>query len=229
MTRFTRREAMSLAAALALTAGSARSAERWIEGRHYFKVAQPQSTAQLAATATVTEIFSYGCSGCNGFLPYMQGLEKRLPADVPVDYLPASWIASENWPAFQRAYLTASALGVDKKAHDAMFAAVWRTGELAIADPRTGRPKSPLPSMQDIARFYERTTAVPAAKFLETSRSFAVDSGIKRADAAIKAFRAESTPTIIINGTYRADLRSTGSADQLVALSLWLAQREQRP
>ena len=223
MTAFNRRDFISLGAALALTSGSARSAEKWVEGRHYSRIDPPQP-APPAGAVTVTEIFSYGCPACNSFLPFMQGLEKKLGANVVVDYLHASWLPAENWPTLQRAHVTAKALGIAKKTHEAMFAAVWQTGELAVADAKTGRAKSPLPSMQDIARFYQRVAAIPAAAFLETSRSFSVDSDIRRTDALIKALRADSTPTLVINGKYRVEPDRAGGAQQAVDLALLLAR-----
>lgn len=133
-----------MGATLALGIGSVHGAQRWIEGRHYFKISPPQPPPR-AGTASITEVFSYGCIGCNEFLPHMRTLEKRLPPNVAVDYLHASWLPAQNWPTLQRAHITARTLGVAKKAHDAMFAAVWQTGELAAIDARTRRLKSPLP------------------------------------------------------------------------------------
>ena len=203
----------------ALLAGVARSTERWVEGQHYFRVSDPSTPPQ---GPKVTEIFSYGCPACDSFLPYMQGLDKKLPATVAREYLPASWIAAENWPVFQRTYLAAKALGIADKANEAMFAAVWRTGELAIIDAATRRPSKPLPSVEDVARFYERVTGTPAAKFVATARSFAVDSAIRLTEARIKAFRADSTPSLVINDSYRLDYRSTGGPAKLVEDALFL-------
>jgi thiol:disulfide interchange protein DsbA len=152
----------------------------------------------------------------------MRGLDEKLPATVAREYLPASWIAAENWPVFQRTYLAAKALGIADKANEAMFAAVWRTGELAIIDAATRRPSKPLPSVEDVARFYERVTGTPAAKFVATARSFAVDSAIRLTEARIKAFRADSTPTLVINDSYRLDYRSTGGPAKLVEAALFL-------
>jgi protein dithiol oxidoreductase (disulfide-forming) len=224
MTLFNRREVLALGTALALTMNSAHSAEKWIEGRHYFKIDKPQP-APRAGTVTVTEIFSYGCSACNAFHPFMQALEQKLGANATVEYLHASWLPAENWHTLQRAHIAAVTLGIARKTHDAMFAAVWQTGELAIVDAKTGRLKSRLPSIQDVARFYERVAAVPAATFLETCKSFSVDSGIRRTDALITALRADSTPTLIINGKYRLEPRSAGSAQQAVDLALLLRDK----
>jgi len=220
---FTRREILSLTAGLAVAANGTSAAEaQWKEGKHYFRIEQPPAAGVTAPT--LTEIFSYGCPACNAFLPYMNSIEKKLPANS-VSYLPASWNAAENWPLFQRAYLTAKVLGVSKKAHDQMFAAVWTTGELAISDLRTGRPRSPLPSIQDIARFYQRVTGVPEAKFVETSKSFSVDTECRRADAQIKTYLAESTPTLIVKGKYRFEPRAAGGLPQAVDLAVWLTQQ----
>jgi len=226
----TRRDMLAIAAGATLTgalATRATAAETWTEGRHYFRI--PQPVAPRPGVVTVTEVFSYGCPACNGFMPYMDSLEKKLPAGVVTEYLPASWIAAENWPVFQRAYLTAKALGVAKQAHAAMFQAIWgQNGELAVVDPRTGRVRSPLPTIEDVARFYERVTKVPAAKFVSTAKSFAVETDVKRSDATIKSYLADSTPTIVVNGKYRLEPRSAGSADQTIALTLWLVQQELR-
>lgn len=224
MTLFSRRAMLALAVSLTLAASSAWSAEQWVEGKHYYRLKQPQTTQ--AGVVTVTEIFSYGCPACNAFLPYMQSLEKKLPAKVVVEYVPASWIAAENWPTLQRAYVTAKALGVDRKTHAAMFDAIWKSGELGITDARTKRIKSTLPSIQDMARFYERTAAIPAAKFLETSKSFSVDTEMRRDDSLIKSYQAESTPTLIINGKYRLDPQAAGTSEKMVEIALWLVQKE---
>jgi protein dithiol oxidoreductase (disulfide-forming) len=227
MTKISRREALAIAAGAA--AGGAwiaqvPAAEAWTEGKHYFRI--PQAVPPQPGVVTVTEVFSYGCPACNAFFPYMESLEKKLPAGVTAQYLPASWVAAENWPLFQRAYLTAKALGVAKQAHGAMFQAIWQSGELAISDKATGRLRSPLPSIQDVARFYERVTKVPAAKFVDTSKSFSVETDIKRTESTIKSYLADSTPTLVVNGKYRLEPRSAGGAEQCVTLSLWLVQQE---
>lgn len=230
MTTISRRRMLAVTAGATLGATwltNAAAAEAWTEGRHYFRIAQP--VPPRPGVVTITEVFSYGCPACNSYFPYMESLEKKLPAGVAVEYVPASWNSAENWPLFQRAYITAKALNVAKQAHTAMFQAIWGpNGELAIVDQRTGRIRSPLPSMQDVARFYERVTKVPAAKFIEASKSFSVETEIKRAEARIKSYLVDSTPTLVVNGKYRLEPRSAGGAEQSVALALWLAQQELR-
>jgi len=63
---------------------------------------------------------------------------------------------------------------------------------------------------------------------VQTSKSFSVETEVKRADATIKSYLADSTPTIVVNGKYRLEPRSAGGAEQVVTLALWLAQQELR-
>ncbi len=85
-----------------------------------------------------------------------------------------------------------------------MFNAVWTTGELAVSDSTTHQLKSPLPTIEDIARFYARTAgSAKPDTFVATAKSFGVDTKMKGADAQIGAMNALSTPTIIVNGKYR--------------------------
>src|SRR5690349_20811806 len=76
MNAFTRRDAVMMACG-AMLAANAWSADSWVEGRNYFRVEPPQPPAK-PGIVTVTEIFSYGCPGCNAFLPFMQAIEQRL-------------------------------------------------------------------------------------------------------------------------------------------------------
>jgi thiol:disulfide interchange protein DsbA len=227
MSTFTRRDVLCWAGAFAAGSGTALSAEAFLEGRDYHKLGS-NVAAPAPGAVSITEVFSYGCAGCNSFLPYMQALEKKCAAaGIAVRYLHAGWIAAENWPALQRAHSTAKLLGVERKAHDALFDAVWKSGELAVVDARTRRPKKPLPSMTEIAAFYQRATGVAVARFLDTSRSFGVDAEIRRTDSTIKGYRAGSTPTLVVNERYRVDGEAADTWSRLAETALWLALREQ--
>ncbi|MCC6203257.1 MAG: thiol:disulfide interchange protein DsbA/DsbL [Gammaproteobacteria bacterium] len=211
-----------------LPAGPTAAAD-WVEGRHYFVISPVQPTQVAPGKIEVVEVFSYGCPACNTFYPTMEKIKAALPANAEVRFLPASWIAAESWPLFQRAYLTAEALGVADKAHGAMFQAIWSNGELTIVERGTDRLKQPPPTLEQVAAFYQRTTGVAADKFIQAAKSFAVESRIKNADKLIKAYRVESTPTLVINGKYRVTGRSAGGVDEFVELTRWLVERESSP
>ena len=202
---------------------------QWVEGKNYFRI-EPALPTDHPSHVVVTEVFSWGCPACNQFQPYADLIRKSLPAYVHWQYVPAAFIPPEDWPLFQRAYYTAQALGLDNPTtHDAMFKAIWTpdgplntyTG-LGTANPRV---KQNLPTLADVARFYARYGTDPKT-FEATAQSFAVNARMKRADQLIKAYGVDSTPTIVVNGTYRLNVASAGGLAKTQQLVHYLAQKE---
>jgi protein dithiol oxidoreductase (disulfide-forming) len=209
-----------------LALGSAAQAQSWVAGKHYSVIPQAQRTNVAPGKVEVMEVFSYGCPACNSFRPAMKKLQASLPPNAQLVYLPASWKAAEAWPMFQRAYLTAQSMGVAEKAHDAMFDAIWTTGELGIADKSTGRLKSKLPTIEDAAKFYQRVAGVKAADFVNASKSFGVDLKMRQADSQIVAMQVPSTPTLVVNGKYRVNSDNVKDLNEIIELVKYLVARE---
>ena len=214
-----------LAVAILLLPPLARGAT-WTEGTNYVRVAPPQPTTVPAGKVEVMEVFSYGCPACNFFQPVMEKMRHALPPNAQFTYLPAAFNTQEDWPMFQRAYLTAQALGIAERTHQAMFDAVWKTGELGITTSDGKRLKDPLPSIADAARFYARVAGVDPQKFLSMANSFRIDSKIRAADAQTVAMHVDSTPTLIVNGRYRVIRDSLQNNDQLIELVKYLVAKE---
>ena len=201
-------------------------AATWSEGTHYVRLAPPQQTTVPAGKVEVMEVFSYACPACNAFQPVMEKLRHALPPNAQLTFLPAAFNPAEDWPMFQRAYLAAQALGIAERTHQAMFDAVWKTGELAVTTPGTNRLKDPLPSIADAARFYARVAGVNPQQFIAMANSFGIDSKIRAADAQVLAMHVDSTPTLIVNGKYRVLRDSVTGNDQLIELVKYLVARE---
>ena len=127
---------------------------------------------------------------------------------------------------FQLAYYTAQSLGVAEQTHDAMFDAVWNTGEMAIEDQSTRALKSHLPTIEDAAKVYNAKAGVPVDKFIATSKSFSADLKVRTAQDLLVAYKVDRTPTIIVNGKYRLHVESAGGTDQLVDLVKYLVAKE---
>jgi thiol:disulfide interchange protein DsbA len=156
----------------------------------------------------------------------MEQLRHALPANAQLAFLPAAFNPAEDWPMFQRAFLAAQALGIAERTHQAMYDAVWKSGELAITVPGTNRLKAPLPSIADAARFYERVGGVNAQQFLAMANSFGTDNKMRAADAQILAMHIDSTPTLVVNGKYRVVRSELKSNDELIELIKYLIARE---
>jgi thiol:disulfide interchange protein DsbA len=215
----------------ALTLGlstASESAQTWVEGTNYFLVQPPRPTAVPAGKVEVTEVFSYACPACNLFQPTMHKLKQGLPPNAVLDYLPAAFNPTEDWPMFQLAYLTAQSLGVADKAHDAMFDAVWKGGDLAVVDPSTKGLKSKMPTIEDAAKFYNEKAGVPVDKFVAASKSFSVDLKVRTTEDLVAAYRVDRTPTIVVNGKYRLQVESAGGPDKVIELVNYLVAKESK-
>jgi len=199
---------------------------KWVEGKHYFRIDPAQPTSS-PGKIEVTEVFSYGCPACFQYHGVVDDLAKNLPRGTVMTYTPASFRPDENWPLLQRAYLTAQAFGVDKQSHDAMFDAVFKSGELGIIDLQTNKPKaqSAWPTIDDVAKFYAKFGVKPE-EFAATANSFTINTKMKRADELIRAYEVDSTPTIVVNGKYRLTPNSAGGYAQSVELVQWLISKE---
>jgi protein dithiol oxidoreductase (disulfide-forming) len=219
---------LALALLAATSAVTAQTPATWREGENYFVIQPAQPTNVPAGKVEVTEVFSYACPACNQFYPIADRLRSSLPPNAVMDYVPAGFNPSEDWPVFQRAYYAAQALGIAARTHDAMFNAIWQSGRLAIVDRATGRLKDPLPTIEDVAQFYHEAAGVGTQQFLAAANSFSTDVKVRRADGFIQACQVDQTPTLIVNGKYRLTVISAGGYDQTIALVKWLVAKESR-
>lgn len=209
------------AAALAAPAAPA----QWVEGTHYVVLDHVQPTTVPAGKVEVMEVFSYACPFCYKFQPVIQQLERGLPHYAQMVFLPASFLPSEDWPMFQQAYFAAQSLGIADRTHDAMFDAVWSTGELATVDQSTNEMKRPAPSLEDAAHVYWELTGIDPQKFLAAARSFGVATQMREADAQITAMQIPGTPCIVVDGKYRIVMESLRSPDDVISLVKFLVAK----
>ena len=215
-----------LSTLLIALAPATQAAQTWVEGKHYVRLPQPQHTSVAPGKVEVLEVFSYGCPACNHFQPWAERLRHDLPPNAQMNLLPANWQKGEDWPMFQQAFFTAQVLGVADKTHQAMFDAIWKTGELSVVDGNN-RLKNPLPSIEDAAQFYKKTAGVSPDKFLEVSKSFVVNMKINAANSQIQAMEIQGTPSIVVNGKYLVQMDSLGgSYDDLLAVVRYLVSLE---
>jgi thiol:disulfide interchange protein DsbA len=141
-------------------------------------------------------------------------------------YLPASFNQPESWPMFQRVYYTLAALDQIPRQHNAVYSAVWTSKELAVTDPGGQRLKSPQPTIEDAARFFEKKAGIKQAQFLATAKSFSVDANCRRADQLVKAYRIDGTPTLIVNGRYKIGAQKLADASELIEMVKWLIAKD---
>lgn len=190
----------ALAFAALVFSAAAGAADRWVEGTHYAKIEPAQPVDAPAGKVEVVEVFSYGCSHCNEFLPIMENLKKGLPANAQMRYLPATF-GRDAWTTFARAYYAAEAMGILDKTHPALFKAIWTDRKIEPTSPK----------LEDIAALYASVAGVKAEDVIATANSFAINAKIKRGEAYIKNTGVDGTPALIVGGKYRFSGATAGS------------------
>jgi thiol:disulfide interchange protein DsbA len=162
-------------------------------------IAPAQPTKVSPGQIEVVELFWYGCPHCYDFDPLLAEWVAKLPKDVKFRRVPA--ILGESWEPLGRAYFALEELGIVDKIHTALFDALHK-GKRKIANE------------DDLAAFLAEQ-GVDKTKFMETFRSFKVDSQTRDAKAAGVGYGVRGVPTLIVNGKFRVNIGEGGFSGML--------------
>ncbi|MDX2418180.1 MAG: thiol:disulfide interchange protein DsbA/DsbL [Xanthomonadales bacterium] len=161
--------------------------EPYQEGVHYFKINQvPADTG--SDTVEVIELFSYGCSHCNTFEPYLQSWNETKPDNVKYNRIAVAF-GRKAWEMMARAYITAEMLGIEDESHMAMMDAIWKEGKQ-------------FRKLDDLADFYT-SFGIEKSAFLANYQSFAADSQLRKSQRDVSLFGITGTPSLVVNRKYR--------------------------
>ena len=162
-------------------------AEPYQEGVHYFKIGQmPANTG--SDTVEVTELFSYGCSHCNTFEPYLESWNQTKPDNVVFNRIAVAF-GRKAWEMMARAYITSEMLGIADESHIAMMDAIWKE-------------KKQFRTIDNLADFYA-DFGVEKSAFLANYQSFAADSALRKSQRDVQLFGITGTPSLVVNRKYR--------------------------
>ena len=154
----------------------------------------------------VLEFFAYGCIHCAALEPRLADWSAKLPPDVKVKRIPATYAARgiDSAPIFY----TLEAMGVLEKLHQKLFDAA------NIENVMLGNPAT-------FNKWFEKQGVDPK-KYEEMLRSFSVQTKVNRARKINSDYRIESTPSLAVNGRHL--LAGGGeyvfaNVDQLIAIA----------
>lgn len=189
-----------------IIAGIALAASAWMpaQAAAYKQLNPPQPTLGNGQIEVI-EFFSYGCSHCNSFEPFLAKWRSKQAADVVFKKVPVSFGRGE-WAALGRLYLTLSAMGLADKLSPDAFAAV-HTEHVRLEDEKQRNA-------------WLGKKGVDVKKFNDTWRSFSVDAQAKRSDQMAAAYKIMSVPNLVINGKYLVeggDPAGLATVDELIA------------
>jgi thiol:disulfide interchange protein DsbA len=151
----------------------------------------------------VLEFFWYGCIHCYNLEPKIDTWLKSLARDVEFRRVPA--VLSERWAHDASIFYTLDALGVLDKLHRPLFDAIHRDRL------RTDQATS-------LSTWLEKN-GVDTKKFLETAKSFGVQSKARRAVRLTTDYKVDGTPAMAVHGRYTVGAHDTmlDTVNQLIA------------
>lgn len=192
-------------------AGIVQAAEpKYQAGVHYTPIENAKATQP--GTIEVVEAFSYMCTHCATFEPYIESWHKRLPESVKFVRYPVVF-GRGTWELYARAYVTADIMGVADKAHSALMDKIWK--ERVV-----------LKTMDELAAFYADFGINPE-EFIATSQSFAVDAKMRKDQRFLMDAGVNSTPNMVVNGKYLvAGNAAVANYDQILAVVDYLIAQE---
>ena len=184
---------------------------KYQEGVHYFKIEQA-AAATVSDAVEVTELFSYGCSHCNTFEPYMQNWKNSKPEYVKLNRIPVSF-GRRAWELMARGYVTAEMMGIAEQSHVPMMDAIWK-------ENRQFR------SLEDLADFYSGF-GVEKDAYIAHFKSFAADSQLRKGQRDVQLFGITGTPTMVVNRKYRVQSnKDVPGFETMLSVVDYLAEQE---
>jgi len=176
--------------ALSLATGSSAVAQtpanaKYKEGVHYTAI--PNATQTGGDKVEVVEAFSYLCSHCATFEPYISNWAQHKPENVVFRRIPVVFGRS-SWEVYAQAYVTAELMGIADAAHGALMDKLWKE-------------KSVMRTVEELGQFYSAFGVNPE-KFVATSKSFAVNAKLRKEQRDVQTAGVRGTPSLIVNGKY---------------------------
>ena len=181
------------------------------EGLHYFEI--EGAPARSDSSMQLEELFSYLCTHCNTFEPYINNWKNRNAGKVGFRRIPVVF-GRAAWEIYARGYVTAKMMGLGDEVHAALMDKLWKE-------------KAVMRSMEELAEFYSGF-GVTAEAFFGTSKSFAVDATMRKDQRLAQAVRRiRGTPALVLNGKYRiAGNAAVPSFEVMLDVVDFLVERE---
>ena len=153
---------------------------------------KPALAVESDGKIEVLEFFWYGCIHCYNLEPVLETWLKKLPPDTQFRRVPA--VFNQRWAHDAVIYYTMEAMGLVDKLHRPLFDAIHRD-------------KLDTTNEKALSQFLQKH-GVDSKKFIETMKSFGVQSKARRAVQLTTAYKIDGTPAMAVQGRY------TVSADQ---------------
>ena len=146
----------------------------------------PPQPVETKGKIEVIEFFWYGCPHCYTLEPHIETWVKTLPPDVEFRRVPA--VFSQRWGHDAAIYYTLEALGLVEKLHRPLFDAIHKQNLRTDSEPALSE--------------WLQKQGVDPKKFMDTLKSFGVQSKTRRAVQQTIAYKIDGTPAMAVAGRY---------------------------
>jgi thiol:disulfide interchange protein DsbA len=146
----------------------------------------PPQPVEAKGKIEVIEFFWYGCPHCYTLEPHIEAWLKTLPPDVDFRRVPA--VFSQRWGHDAAIYYTLEALGLIDKLHRPLFDAIHKQNLRTDNEPALNE--------------WLQKQGVDPKKFMDTMKSFGVQSKTRRAVQQTIAYKIDGTPAMAVAGRY---------------------------
>jgi thiol:disulfide interchange protein DsbA len=179
------------------------------EGVHYIRLADAQPDG--GDKIEVIEFFWYGCPHCAAFDPYIQTWKQSKPAGVKFTPVPA--IFRPDWVVGAKAFYALELLDA-LEVHSKVFDKIHKEHKAH---------QTPEHYAEIVAEL-----GVDKQKFLDATKSFVVDSKVRRAAQMIRDYRIMAVPTLAVNGKYTTSGSLAGSNQEVLSVVDYLIGLEKK-
>lgn len=194
---FPRRRSLMAALALSPFVGAAGAQQ---PGADYTPL-KPELPVETAGKIEVVEFFWYGCPACYKMEPLLEAWVPKLAADTHFRRIPG--VFNDRWALDAAIFYTFEAMGTLEKHHKPFFDAIHKD--------RLKTDNGPA-----LKQWLERN-GIDAKKFEDMSKSFGVQSKVRRAAQQGAAYRIEGTPTMAVHGRYTIKIEQAQTFERMIA------------
>ena len=170
----------------------------FVEGKHFYKLAEPIEKYQATREREVTEFFWYGCPHCYAFEPFLKEWEEEQPSNVVLEREHPAF--GSNWVVHAKTFYALEEMGLEDKYHDTIMDSI-------------NNNRSRYGSLEGISSLIDESER---DVFIETFN--AMDQKVTEANLMTREIGIQGVPSIMIDGKYITSPAYAGTHEKTIEL-----------
>jgi len=175
-----------------------------------YELIDPPLNTKTTGKVEVLEYFWFGCPHCYAFEPAINEWAENKPDHV--EFIREAPPLNPSWIVHSQAFYAAEIMGVTDSFFEPMFNAIHKH-------------KKQLRKSKAIASFAGEL-GIDSEQFLDTMKSFGVDTRIKESQRMARASGITGVPSVVINGKYKTGNSIAGSHQGIIDVINKMVERE---